>query len=68
MPDMWVYRGQEDMNEQKIKLLRKTVYGDIDYPPRIYETLRSGQIINEEGSLRSVYQKAKKLYYEKNKT
>lgn len=50
------------MNEQKAKLLRKTVYGDIDYPSRTYEVLKSGQIINEEGSLRSVYQKAKRLY------
>jgi hypothetical protein len=55
------------MNDKKAKLLRKTVYGPIDYRQRDYKILDSGQIINKEISLRSVYQKTKRLYNEKNK-
>jgi hypothetical protein len=52
------------MNDKKAKLLRKTVYGNT-YPIRDYETLKNGQIINVETSLRSIYQKTKRLYNEK---
>jgi len=52
------------MNDKKAKLLRKTVYGDIDYRDREYVSLLTGQIINKEYSLRSVYQKTKRLYKE----
>lgn len=55
------------MNDKKAKLLRKTVYGNMDYRPRTYETLDSGQIINREISLRSAYQRTKRLYNEKHK-
>ena len=55
------------MNDKKAKLLRKTVYGSIDCRLRDYETLKNGQIVNSETSLRSVYQKTKRLYNEKNK-
>ncbi len=50
------------MNDKKAKLLRKTIYGGIDYRFRNYETLSSGQVINNEISLRSIYQKTKKAY------
>ncbi len=55
------------MNDKKAKLLRKSVYGDMDYRERVYETLKSGQIINKEIPLRSVYQRTKRLYNEKHK-
>ena len=53
------------MNDKKAKLLRKTVYGNIDPKDREYETLLTGQVVNKEYSLRSVYQRTKKLYKEK---
>jgi len=53
------------MNDKKAKLLRKTVYGNIDFRDREYETLLTGQIINKEYILRSVYQRTKKLYNER---
>lgn len=52
------------MNAKKAKLLRKTVYGNIDYKERAYETLSNGQVINSEISLRSIYQKSKRRYEE----
>ena len=55
------------MNDKKAKLLRKTVYGPINYRERYYEKLITGAIINKEESLRSVYQKTKRLYNEKHK-
>jgi len=50
------------MNDKAVKLLRKTVYGTVNYRDREYETLLTGQVINKEYSLRSVYQRTKKLY------
>lgn len=52
------------MNAKKAKLLRKMVYGNIDYKERAYETLSNGQVINSEISLRSIYQKSKRRYEE----
>lgn len=55
------------MNDKKAKLLRKTVYGNLDFRYREYDTSLNGQVTNKESSLRSVYQKTKKLYNERNR-
>ncbi len=53
------------MNEQKVKLLRQTVYGKSLQRTRSYVTLDTGQVINEIGTLRYIYQETKKRYKEK---
>ena len=55
------------MNEKKVKLLRKTVYGSVPRHTRSYSTLDTGQIINTPGTLRYIYQETKKRYKERDR-